>query len=160
MPKWSPGKGKYLRSGPVLWIVVYRCYSGTGFANIFTSAQIGSTFHSQRSRIHRPSNIFTYSHSLQQLRARKGGARGGKAGFATLSAFPLVPAHAKMVPLKGKVPTSQASPPERASPAFQASPRKGHHLRFMHPPGKGKHPPEGDQASVSSWNCGIGVTGG
>ena len=90
----------------------------------------------------------------------KGGARGGKAGFATLSAFPLVPAHAKMVPLKGKVPTSQASPPERASPAFQASPRKGHHLRFMHPPGKGKHPPEGDQASVSSWNCGIGVTGG
>ena len=66
----------------------------------------------------------------------KGGARGGKAGFATLSAFPLVPAHAKMVPLKGKVPASQASPgkgitcvssipPERASPAFQASSRKG-----------------------------------
>ena len=48
-----------------------------------------------------------------------------KAGFATLSAFPLVPAHAKMVPLKGKV------------PVFQASPRKGHHLRFKHPPGKG-----------------------
>lgn len=71
-----------------------------------------------------------------------------KAGFATLSAFPLVPAHAKMVPRKGKVPASQASP------------RKGHHLRFKHPPGKGKHPPEGDQASVSSWNCGIGVTGG
>lgn len=67
----------------------------------------------------------------------KGGARGGKAGFATLSAFPLVPAHAKMVPLKGKVPASQASPPERASPAFQASPRKGHHLRLKHPPGKG-----------------------
>ena len=106
------------------------------------------TFHSQRSRIHRPSNIFTYSHSLQQLRARKGGARGGKAGFATLSAFPLVPAHAKMVPLKGKVPASHASPgkgitcvssippgkgitcvssipPERASPAFHASSRKG-----------------------------------
>ena len=66
----------------------------------------------------------------------KGGARGGKAGFATLSAFPLVPAHAKMVPLKGKVPASQASPgkgitcvssipPERASPASQASSRKG-----------------------------------
>ena len=71
-----------------------------------------------------------------------------KAGFATLSAFPLVPAHAKMVPLKGKVPASHASPgkgitcvssippgkgitcvssipPERASPASQASPRKG-----------------------------------
>lgn len=59
-----------------------------------------------------------------------------KTGFATLSAFPLVPAHAKMVPLKGKVPASQASPrkghhlrlkhpPERASPAFHASSRKG-----------------------------------
>ena len=59
-----------------------------------------------------------------------------KAGFATLSAFPLVPAHAKMVPLKGKVPASHASPgkgitcvssipPERASPAFHASSRKG-----------------------------------
>ena len=65
----------------------------------------------------------------------KGGARGGKAGFATLSAFPLVPAHAKMVPLKGKV------------PAFHASSRKGHHLRLKHPPRKGhhlrfKHPPE------------------
>ena len=32
----------------------------------------------------------------------KGKLEGGKAGFATLSAFPLVPAHAKMVPLKGK----------------------------------------------------------
>ena len=62
----------------------------------------GSTFRSRHSRIHRPANTFTHSHSLQQLRARKGGARGGKAGFATLSAFPLVPAHAKMVPLKGK----------------------------------------------------------
>ena len=76
------------------------------------------------------------STTCNNLRARKGGARGGKTGFATLSAFPLVPAHAKMVPLKGKVPASQASPrkghhlrlkhpPERASPAFQASSRKG-----------------------------------
>ena len=34
LAEWESG----LRSGPVLWIVVYRCYSGTGFANIFTSA--------------------------------------------------------------------------------------------------------------------------
>ena len=67
----------------------------------------------------------THHNVRSKKRARKGGARGGKTGFATLSAFPLVPAHAKMVPLKGKVPASQASP------------RKGHHLRFKHPPGKG-----------------------
>ena len=67
----------------------------------------------------------THHNVRSKKRARKGGARGGKTGFATLSAFPLVPAHAKMVPLKGKV------------PAFQASPRKGHHLRLKHPPGKG-----------------------
>lgn len=83
-----------------------------------------------------------------------------KAGFATLSAFPLVPAHAKMVPLKGKVPVFQASPRKGHHLRLKHPPRKGHHLRLMHPPGKGKHPPEGDQASVSSWNCGIGVTGG
>ena len=34
LDEWESG----LRSVPVLWIVVYRCYSGTGFANIFTSA--------------------------------------------------------------------------------------------------------------------------
>ncbi|ERI89287.1 hypothetical protein HMPREF1547_03630 [Blautia sp. KLE 1732] len=34
LAEWESG----LRSGLVLWIVVYRCYSGTGFANIFTSA--------------------------------------------------------------------------------------------------------------------------
>lgn len=55
----------------------------------------------------------THHNVRSKKRARKGGARGGKTGFATLSAFPLVPAHAKMVPLKGKVPASQASPPER-----------------------------------------------
>lgn len=52
----------------------------------------------------------THHNVRSKKRARKGGARGGKTGFATLSAFPLVPAHAKMVPLKGKVPASQASP--------------------------------------------------
>ena len=60
----------------------------------------------------------TYHNVRSKKRARKGGARGGKTGFATLSAFPLVPAHAKMVPLKGKV------------PAFQASSRKAIRLRF------------------------------
>ena len=53
----------------------------------------------------------THHNVRSKKRARKGGARGGKTGFATLSAFPLVPAHAKMVPRKGKVPASQASPP-------------------------------------------------
>ena len=51
----------------------------------------------------------THHNVRSKKRARKGGARGGKTGFATLSAFPLVPAHAKMVPLKGKVPAFQAS---------------------------------------------------
>ena len=113
--------------------------------------------------IQQHTGIYQYTtpyHSAEQRRARKGGARGGKAGFATLSAFPLVPAHAKMVPLKGKVPASQASLRKGHHLRLKHPPRKGHHLRLMHPPGKGKHPPEGDQASVSSWNCGIGVTGG
>ena len=55
----------------------------------------------------------------------KGGARGGKAGFATLSAFPLVPAHAKMVPLKGKVPASQASPGKGITCVSSIPPGKG-----------------------------------
>ena len=41
-------------------------------------------------------------HSAEQRRARKGGARGGKAGFVTPSAFPpRKPAHAKVSPWKG-----------------------------------------------------------
>lgn len=55
----------------------------------------------------------------------KGGARGGKAGFATLSAFPLVPAHAKMVPLKGKVPASHASPGKGITCVSSIPPGKG-----------------------------------
>ena len=68
----------------------------------------------------------------------KGGARGGKAGFATLSAFPLVPAHAKMVPLKGKVPASQASPGKGITCVSSIPPerenilRKAIRLRFHH----------------------------
>ena len=44
-------------------------------------------------------------HSAEQRRARKGGARGGKAGFVTPSAFPpRKPAHAKVSPLERKSP--------------------------------------------------------
>ena len=53
-------------------------------------------------------------HSAEQRRARKGGARGGKAGFVTPSAFPpRKPAHAKVSPRKGKSLTAQSVPPER-----------------------------------------------
>ena len=37
--------------------------------------------------IHRPASIYTHSQNLEQRRAQKGGARGGKTGFATPSAF-------------------------------------------------------------------------
>ena len=51
-------------------------------------------------------------HSAEQRRARKGGARGGKAGFVTPSAFPpRKPAHAKVSPRKGKSLTAKVSPP-------------------------------------------------
>ena len=61
-----------------------------------------------------------------------------KAGFATLSAFPLVPA------------PCQNGPPERESTYVSSiPPGKGKYLRFKHPPGKGKTP-EGNQPSVSS----------
>ena len=53
----------------------------------------------------------TLYHSAEQRRARKGGARGGKAGFVTPSAFPpRKPAHAKVSPRKGN-PTAKESPP-------------------------------------------------
>ena len=56
----------------------------------------------------------TSYHSAEQRRARKGGARGGKAGFVTPSAFPpRKPAHAKVSPRKGKEPTAQSVPPEK-----------------------------------------------
>ena len=49
-------------------------------------------------------------HSAEQRRARKGGARGGKAGFVTPSAFPpRKPAHAKVSPLERKSPLPGAS---------------------------------------------------
>ena len=64
-------------------------------------------------------------HSAEQRRARKGGARGGKAGFVTPSAFPpRKPAHAKVSPRKGKSPTAKVSPLERKRPPPGASVRR------------------------------------
>ena len=62
------------------------------YAGLFSRppSSIGSALNSRYSRIHHPiqnaSHTTTY---VQKKRARKGGARGGKTGFATLSAFPL-----------------------------------------------------------------------
>ena len=56
-----------------------------------------------------PEHIST---TCNNLRARKGGARGGKTGFVTLSAFPpRKPAHAQVSPRKEKSPTAQSVPP-------------------------------------------------
>ena len=63
-------------------------------------------------------------HSAEQRRARKGGARGGKAGFVTPSAFPPRKlAHAKVSPRKGN-PTAKVSPLERKRPPPGASVRR------------------------------------
>ena len=60
-------------------------------------------------------------HSAEQRRARKGGARGGKAGFVTPSAFPPRKlAHAKVSPQKGK-PHCQ-SVPQKGKPHCQSVP--------------------------------------
>ena len=90
----------------------------------------GSTFRSRHRRIHRPANTFTHSHNLQQLRARKGGARGGKAGFATLSAFPLV-----------NCPMPKWSTPEGKN-AYASSPPSGKEnaCRIQAPPPGGLRP--------------------
>ena len=61
-------------------------------------------------------------HSAEQRRARKGGARGGKAGFVTPSAFPpRKPAYAKVSPRKGN-PTAKESPRKGKSPTAKVSP--------------------------------------
>mgnify|MGYP000573698979 CR=1 FL=1 len=63
--------------------------------------------------IQQHTGIYQYTtpyHSAEQRRARKGGARGGKAGFVTPSAFPpRKPAHAKVSPLERKRPPPGAS---------------------------------------------------
>ena len=71
--------------------------------------------------IQQHTGIYQYTtpyHSAEQRRARKGGARGGKTGFVTLSAFPpRKPAHAKVSPRKGKSFTAKVSPLERNYPS-------------------------------------------
>ena len=83
----------------------------------------------------------TVYHSAEQRRARKGGARGGKAGFVTPSAFPpRKPAHAKVSPRKGKA-HAKVSPQERKSPR-QSVPQEGKSPRQSVPPGKEKPTPK------------------
>ena len=75
-------------------------------------------------------------HSAEQRRARKGGARGGKAGFVTPSAFPPRKlAHAKVSPRKGN-PTAKVSP-RKGNPTAKVSPRKGNLPTPKYPPWKG-----------------------
>ena len=63
-------------------------------------------------------------HRAEQRRARKGGARGGKAGFVTPSAFPpRKPAHCQSVPLKRNLPTPKC-PPEKEPAHCQSVPLK------------------------------------
>ena len=45
-----------------------------------------------------PRQPLTHPHNSEQLRAQKGGARGGKTGFATPSAFPLANSHTSKCP--------------------------------------------------------------
>ena len=72
-------------------------------------------------------------HSAEQRRARKGGARGGKAGFVTPSAFPPRKlAHAKVSPRKGK-PTAKVSPRKGNLPTPKRPPWKGNALRQERP---------------------------
>ena len=72
-------------------------------------------------------------HSAEQRRARKGGARGGKAGFVTPSAFPpRKPAHAKVFPRKGN-PTAKVSPRKGNLPTPKCPPWKGNALRQERP---------------------------
>ena len=85
--------------------------------------------HNQHRRIQNPFRYIVTYHNAEQRRARKGGARGGKAGFVTPSAFPpRKPAHCPSVPLKGKRPLPKC-PPERETPTAQVSPKKKNALR-------------------------------
>ena len=73
-------------------------------------------------------------HSAEQRRARKGGARGGKAGFVTPSAFPpRKPAHAKVSPRKGNLPTPKCPPERERAPLPKCPPWKGNALRQERP---------------------------
>ena len=89
--------------------------------------------------IQQHTGIYQYTtpyHSAEQRRARKGGARGGKAGFVTPSAFPPRKlAHAKMSPRKGN-PTPKC-PPERETPLPKCPPERETCPRQSVPPWKG-----------------------
>ena len=75
--------------------------------------------HNQHRRIQNPFRYIVTYHNAEQRRARKGGARGGKAGFVTPSAFPpRKPAHCPSVPLKGKRPLPKC-PLKRKTPSAQ-----------------------------------------
>ena len=86
--------------------------------------------------IQQHTGIYQYTtpyHSAEQRRARKGGARGGKAGFVTPSAFPpRKPAHAKESPRKGN-PTAKESPRKGNLPTPKCPPWKGKALRQERP---------------------------
>ena len=86
--------------------------------------------------IQQHTGIYQYTtpyHSAEQRRARKGGARGGKAGFVTPSAFPPRKlAHAKMSPRKGN-PTPKCPPERETRPRQSAPPWKGNALRQERP---------------------------
>ena len=89
--------------------------------------------------IQQHTGIYQYTtpyHSAEQRRARKGGARGGKAGFVTPSAFPPRKlAHAKMSPRKGN-PTPKC-PPERETPLPKCPPETERAPLPKCPPWKG-----------------------
>ena len=91
--------------------------------------------------IQQHTGIYQYTtpyHSAEQRRARKGGARGGKAGFVTPSAFPpRKPAHAKVSSRKGKAHAKVSSRKGKAH--AKVSPRKGKEpTAQVSPPGKEK----------------------
>lgn len=77
----------------------------------------------------------THHNVRSKKRARKGGARGGKAGFVTPSAFPpRKPAHAKVSLRKGKSSTAQSVPP----PGKKLSVRR-HRLSAQERPSDARH---------------------
>ena len=84
-----------------------------GVWRTFTIHLSAQSLHNQHRRIQNSFQYIVTYHNAEQRRARKGGARGGKAGFVTPSAFPpRKPAHCSSVPLKGKRPLPKC-PPER-----------------------------------------------
>ena len=68
--------------------------------------------------IQQHTGIYQYTtpyHSAERRRARKGGARGGKAGFATLSVFPLANLPTpKCPPLERNYPSEDTGSPPRS----------------------------------------------